>query len=239
MWKNAPFGKLLAGVCKAVVTKAAVKKTKQNKKKTSIEREGGRKIGRERLKQDANNNIQVFFEFLFQIFYGFQFFFSKLISLSRLIRYYWFSAFHLTQEASPTPPQPDPKQPSHGTKRLSTPHIHTRWLSANRASMGCPCRLQAARPGSHSSSEHRSTAPGTGPSTCHCWLGRGWGDGTQGVRCLGSSHWAVLLPTGRGRKRARAGRAGRSTWISRPSKPLPLHFLSFKKNIYLFGCTGS
>ena len=26
MWKNAPFGNLLAGVCKAVVTKAAVKK---------------------------------------------------------------------------------------------------------------------------------------------------------------------------------------------------------------------
>ena len=125
MWKNAPFGKLLAGVCKAVVTKAAVKKTKQNKKKTSIEREGGRKIGRERLKQDANNNIQVFFEFLFQIFYGFQFFFSKFISLSRLIRYYWCSAFHLTQEASPTPPQPDPKQPSHGTKRLHPTHPYT------------------------------------------------------------------------------------------------------------------
>ena len=99
--------------------------SKKKKKKTSIEREGGRKIGRERLKQDANNNIQVFFEFLFQIFYGFQFFFSKFISLSRLIRYYWFSAFHLTQEASPTPPQPDPKQPSHGTKRLHPTHPYT------------------------------------------------------------------------------------------------------------------
>lgn len=73
MWKNAPFGELLAGVCKAMVTKAAVKK----KKKTSIEREGGRKIGRKILKQDANNNIQIFFEFLFQIFYGFQFFFQS------------------------------------------------------------------------------------------------------------------------------------------------------------------
>lgn len=31
MWKNAPFGELLAGVCKAMVTKAAVKKKKKNK----------------------------------------------------------------------------------------------------------------------------------------------------------------------------------------------------------------
>ena len=29
MWKNAPFGELLAGVCKAMVTKAAVKKKKK------------------------------------------------------------------------------------------------------------------------------------------------------------------------------------------------------------------
>ena len=40
MWKNAPFGKLLAGVCKAVVTKAAVKKTKQNKKKQVLREKG-------------------------------------------------------------------------------------------------------------------------------------------------------------------------------------------------------
>lgn len=54
--EKCPFGKLLAGVYKGVVTKAAIKKK-------SIEREGfgGRKIGREILKQDANNNIQVFF----------------------------------------------------------------------------------------------------------------------------------------------------------------------------------
>ena len=53
--------------------------------------------------------------------------------------------------------------------------IHTCWLSANRASMECPCRLWAAGPRSHSSSEHRPTAPGTGPSRCHWWLE--WGEG--------------------------------------------------------------
>ena len=100
---------------------------KLQSKKRSIKREGfgGRKIGREILKQDANNNIQVFFEFLFQIFYGLKNFFSKFISLSRLIRHYWVSAFHLTQEASPTPTQPDPRQPSQGTKRLHPTHPYT------------------------------------------------------------------------------------------------------------------
>ena len=102
-------------------------------KKRSIKREGfgGRKIGREILKQDANNNIQVFFEFLFQIFYGLKNFFSKFISLSRLIRHYWVSAFHLTQEASPTPTQPDPRKET--THRL----VGQQWLLHHWQIMKC------------------------------------------------------------------------------------------------------